>query len=96
MLTTFDEVHELLGREEWQSDELRVRLQQFRFTGTTLAFDFAQFIYDVVQVVLTIVLSSNSMANMMHGAGHGTNSARSESGESLCQQYAYDASVQVD
>ena len=39
----------------------------------------------VVQAVSTTALSSNQQVNLMRGAGHGTSSARSESGEPLSQ-----------
>ena len=82
MLTTSARVPELFGRDGRHYEELPP--QQFRFTGTTLAFDFAQFIYDVVQAVSIIALSSKTSAHMIRGFDRGINSVRSESGKPWC------------
>ena len=83
MLTSSIKVHDLLGRLERRRFDVNWGLtQQFRFTATALSLDLARFTpVSVVQVVSTTALSLTPTVNMMHGAGHGINSARSENGK---------------
>ena len=78
-------LQDLFGREEWRSGDGQVLPQQFRFIGTTLTFEFARFIHDAAQVVLTRARSSEiRQRNMMRAGGHGIISPERGRGDPLC------------